>query len=135
MARIMLVNPPWYVFLGGSSPAPLGLISLAGSLKASGHEVVVFEKNPKVGGLLRYGIPDFKLSKAIIDRRMSQLQAEGVEFQTGNNLGYENLTAELRVYEHVVFSDKAQTRACCQAAFGDGCGIDADFEFYTDSGQ
>ena len=68
----------------GSGPAGL---ACAQQLARAGHEVVVFEKNPKVGGLLRYGIPDFKLSKAVIDRRMSQLQAEGVEFRVNSHVG------------------------------------------------
>jgi len=51
------------------------------------HEVVVFEKDEKIGGLLRYGIPDFKLEKYILDRRLEQLSSEGVEFQVGVDVG------------------------------------------------
>lgn len=64
----------------GSGPAGL---AAAQQLARTGHDVVVFEKDERVGGLLRYGIPDFKLTKHIIDRRLEQLRAEGVEFQTG----------------------------------------------------
>jgi glutamate synthase (NADPH/NADH) small chain len=64
----------------GSGPAGL---AAAQQLARAGHNVVVFEKDEKIGGLLRYGIPDFKLEKNIIDRRLSQLLAEGVEFQSG----------------------------------------------------
>ncbi|MHC4424944.1 MAG: glutamate synthase subunit beta [Planctomycetota bacterium] len=64
----------------GSGPAGL---ATAQQLARAGHDVVVFEKAERVGGLLRYGIPDFKLEKHIIDRRLDQLRAEGVEFQTG----------------------------------------------------
>jgi glutamate synthase (NADPH/NADH) small chain len=64
----------------GSGPAGL---AAAQQLARAGHDVVVFEKDERIGGLLRYGIPDFKLGKRIIDRRMEQLSAEGVEFQTG----------------------------------------------------
>ena len=53
----------------------------------AGHETVVFEKNDRPGGLLRYGIPDFKLGKAVIDRRLDQLRAEGVQFQNGVAVG------------------------------------------------
>ena len=68
----------------GSGPAGL---AAAQQLARAGHSVVVFEKDEKIGGLLRYGIPDFKLEKYIIDRRLAQLAAEGVEFQTGVDVG------------------------------------------------
>ena len=63
----------------GSGPAGL---AVAQQLARAGHDVVVFEKDNKIGGILRYGIPDFKLGKSIIDRRLNQLSAEGVRFQT-----------------------------------------------------
>ena len=68
----------------GSGPAGL---AAAQQLARAGHDVVVFEKDEKAGGMLRYGIPDFKLEKHIIDRRLHQLEAEGVEFQTGVHVG------------------------------------------------
>lgn len=68
----------------GSGPAGL---AAAQQLTRAGYSVVVFEKDEKIGGLLRYGIPDFKLGKYIIDRRLEQLGAEGVEFQTGVDVG------------------------------------------------
>ena len=68
----------------GSGPAGL---ATAQQLARTGHSVIVFEKDKQIGGLLRYGIPDFKLAKDIIDRRLKQLTAEGVEFQTGVNVG------------------------------------------------
>jgi len=64
----------------GSGPAGL---AAAQQLARAGHEVTVFEKNDRVGGLLRYGIPDFKMEKSHIDRRVAQMQAEGVKFRTG----------------------------------------------------
>jgi len=68
----------------GSGPAGL---ACAQQLARAGHSVVVFEKDSRIGGLLRYGIPDFKLEKRLIDRRLEQMQAEGVEFQTGVLIG------------------------------------------------
>ncbi len=64
----------------GSGPAGL---AAAQQLARAGHAVTVFEKNDRVGGLLRYGIPDFKMEKSHIDRRVDQMQAEGVVFRTG----------------------------------------------------
>jgi glutamate synthase (NADPH/NADH) small chain len=68
----------------GSGPA--GLAS-AQQLARAGHAVTVFEKNDAIGGLLRYGIPDFKMEKSHIDRRIAQMQAEGVVFRTGVRVG------------------------------------------------
>ncbi|MGD1043322.1 MAG: glutamate synthase subunit beta [Sedimentisphaerales bacterium] len=68
----------------GSGPAGL---AAAQQLARAGHDVVVFEKDQKIGGMLRYGIPDFKLGKSIIDRRLDQLSAEGVKFQTDTTVG------------------------------------------------
>ena len=68
----------------GAGPAGL---AAAQQLARVGHEVTVFEKNDKVGGLLRYGIPDFKLDKGHIDRRVKQLEAEGITFRTNVVVG------------------------------------------------
>ncbi len=68
----------------GSGPAGL---ACAQQLARAGHRVIVYEKSPKVGGLLRYGIPDFKLDKGVIDRRLAQMQAEGVRFRVNSNVG------------------------------------------------
>jgi glutamate synthase (NADPH/NADH) small chain len=68
----------------GSGPAGL---AAAQQLARAGHAVTVFEKNDRLGGLLRYGIPDFKMEKSHIDRRIAQMQAEGVVFKTGVMVG------------------------------------------------
>ncbi len=72
------------VAIVGSGPAGL---AAAQQLARAGHEVTVFEKNDRMGGLLRYGIPDFKMEKSHIDRRIAQMQAEGVTFRAGVRVG------------------------------------------------
>jgi len=74
------------VAIVGSGPAGL---AAAQQLARAGHAVTVFEKNDRIGGLLRYGIPDFKLEKSHIERRVAQMQAEGVVFRTGILVGKE----------------------------------------------
>ena len=68
----------------GSGPAGM---SCAQQLARAGHKVIVFEKSARIGGLLRIGIPDFKLNKSLIDRRIAQMQAEGVEFRPNSHIG------------------------------------------------
>lgn len=70
----------------GSGPAGL---TVANRLNKLGHEVTVYEKNAKSGGLLRYGIPDFKLNKSVIDRRIRLMEAEGVQFCNNQAIGHE----------------------------------------------
>jgi glutamate synthase (NADPH/NADH) small chain len=77
----------------GSGPAGL---AAAQQLRRAGHKVVVFEKDERVGGLLRYGIPEFKLEKSVLDLRLSQLEAEGVQFCTAVDVGVDITAAELR---------------------------------------
>jgi glutamate synthase (NADPH) small chain len=72
------------VAIVGSGPAGL---AAAQQLARVGHDVVVFEKSDRIGGLLRYGIPDFKMEKSHIDRRVEQMQAEGVQFRCSQNIG------------------------------------------------
>ena len=77
----------------GSGPAGL---AAAQQLARAGHDVTVYERDDAIGGLLRYGIPDFKLEKSVIDARLLQLQAEGVAFVTGCNVGVDVTMRELR---------------------------------------
>ena len=103
----------------GSGPAGL---ACAQQLARAGHSVTVFEKNDRIGGLLRYGIPDFKMEKSHIDRRVEQMQAEGVVFRTGvsvgpvaqtgvTNLSRETVTPEalLAEFDAVVLAGGAET--------------------------
>ncbi|MEW6324404.1 MAG: glutamate synthase subunit beta [Nitrospirota bacterium] len=77
----------------GSGPAGL---AAAQQLCRVGHGVTVFEQDDRIGGLLRYGIPDFKMEKHVIDRRLEQMRAEGVEFKTGVRVGTDLAAQDLR---------------------------------------
>lgn len=76
----------------GSGPAGL---AAGQQLARAGHTVTIFEKNDRIGGLLRYGIPDFKMEKRHIDRRMKQMEAEGVTFKTNVNVGVDITAKQL----------------------------------------
>jgi len=76
----------------GSGPAGM---ACAQQLARAGHDVVLFEKADRIGGLLRYGIPDFKMEKQLIDRRMAQMSAEGVEFRPNAHVGVDVAASEL----------------------------------------
>jgi len=94
----------------GSGPAGM---ACAQQLARAGHDVVLYEKNDRIGGLLRYGIPDFKLEKQLIDRRVEQMRAEGVEFRVSQPVGGSAqgaLPAEklLRDYDAVVVAGGAE---------------------------
>ena len=77
----------------GSGPAGL---ADAQQLNRAGHGVTLFEKADRLGGLMRYGIPDFKLEKHVLDRRMEQMEAEGVKFETRAHVGHNPLAEDLR---------------------------------------
>ena len=86
----------------GSGPAGL---AAAQQLTRAGHTVVVYERADKIGGLLRYGIPEFKMEKNIIDRRLTQMEKEGTRFRTGVNVGVDITGSELRQkYDAVVLA-------------------------------
>ena len=90
----------------GSGPAGL---AAAQQLARVGHSVTVYEKNDRIGGLLRYGIPDFKMEKSHIDRRMKQMEAEGVIFKVNQNIG-ENVKPEdlTNNYDAVILAGGAE---------------------------
>ena len=80
----------------GSGPSGL---ACADQLNQQGHDVTVYERNDKIGGLMRYGIPDFKLEKWVLDRRFKLMEAEGVKFKTKSNVG-QNIDAQKLLADH-----------------------------------
>ena len=89
----------------GSGPAGL---AAAQQLTRAGHAVTVFERADRIGGLLRYGIPEFKMEKRHIDRRLAQMEAEGTQFRPGVNVGVDITVAQLRLnYDAVVLAGGA----------------------------
>src|SRR5688500_2967059 len=100
-------EPPPYrtgrtVAVVGSGPAGL---AAAAELNKRGHSVTLFERNDQIGGLLRYGVPDFKLDKGVVQRRVDILEQEGIEMRTGVNVGVDITADELREqYDAVVIS-------------------------------
>ena len=91
----------------GSGPAGL---ATAQQLNRAGHLVTVFERDNAIGGLLRYGIPNFKLEKAIIDRRVTVLEAEGILFKTNVNVGVNYKIEELDAFDSIVLCGGATER-------------------------
>ena len=89
----------------GSGPAGL---AAADQLNRAGHLVTVFEKSDRIGGLLRYGIPEFKIEKRFLDRRLGLLEQEGVQFRTGVNVGVDLPVERLRAeYDAIILSGGA----------------------------
>ncbi len=85
----------------GSGPSGL---AAAAQLNKAGHDVVVYERDDKIGGLLRYGIPDFKLDKSVIDRRVEIMEQSGVEFRTNAEVGNNVPASELEAYDAIVLA-------------------------------
>jgi glutamate synthase (NADPH/NADH) small chain len=113
----------------GSGPAGL---ACAQQLARVGHAVTVFEKNDRLGGLLRYGIPDFKMEKTLIDRRLGQMRAEGVSFETGVHVG-RNLPAQalLERFDAVVLAGGAEDPRALDLPAHDFTGIHFAMDFLT----
>ena len=113
----------------GSGPAGL---ACAQQLARAGHSVTVFEKNDRVGGLLRYGIPDFKLEKHLIQRRMVQMAGEGVEFRTSTEVGVAISVAQLKDnFDAVVLSGGAEDPRPLQIPGFELPGVRFAMEFLT----
>ena len=113
----------------GSGPAGL---AAAQQLVRAGHQVVVFEKNARVGGLMRYGIPDFKLEKEVIDRRIRQLEAEGVKFRTKAHVGV-NVAVDdlLNGYDAVVLAAGSEQPRDLAVPGRDLAGVHFAMDFLT----
>lgn len=117
----------------GSGPAGL---AAADQLNQAGHEVTVFEKDKEVGGLLRYGIPDFKMEKWVIDRRVDIMNAEGVIFSKNTEVGF-NIKAEniLHNFDAVVLSTGAQHPRDLKINNRDAKGVHFAMEFLGKQNQ
>ena len=113
----------------GSGPAGL---ACAQQLARAGHSVTVFEKNDRVGGLLRYGIPDFKMEKHLINRRAMQMEAEGVQFRTGVEVGVTISFASLQEnFDAVVLAGGAEDPRLLQIPGAELPGVRPAMEFLT----
>jgi glutamate synthase (NADPH/NADH) small chain len=117
----------------GSGPAGL---AAAQQLTRAGHTVAVYERDEKIGGLLRYGIPDFKMEKHHIDRRLEQMEAEGTRFRAGVNIGTDISWGELRErYDAVVIATGAMVPRDLSVPGRDLDGVHFAMEYLTQSNR
>ena len=112
----------------GSGPAGL---AAAQQLNRVGHSVVVFERDDQIGGLLRYGIPNFKLEKEIIDRRVDILKEEGIEFETNVNVGVNYPVASLKNFDAVLLSGGATMSRSIPIKGNEAKGVVQAMDFLT----
>ncbi len=113
----------------GSGPAGM---ACAQQLVRAGHSVTLFEKNDRVGGLLRYGIPDFKMEKHLINRRCVQMEAEGVTFRTSTEVGVDVSVASLKEnFDAVVMSGGAERPRPLEIPGAELPGVRLAMEFLT----
>lgn len=117
----------------GSGPAGL---AAADQLDRAGHAVTVFERADRIGGLLRYGIPDFKLGKDVLDRRLELMQAEGVEFRTGVHVGVDYPAAQLAAtFDAIVLAGGSTVPRDLPVPGRDAHGVEFAMAFLTQSNR
>ena len=113
----------------GSGPAGL---AAAQQLRRSGHKVTVFERDDRIGGLLRYGIPEFKMEKRVLDRRLDQMREEGVEFRVNAHVGRGVPAAELRRnFDAVLLAGGATVSRALNVPGSELAGVHLAMEFLT----
>ncbi len=116
------------VAIVGSGPAGL---ATAQQLNRAGHAVTVFERDDAIGGLLRYGIPNFKLEKEIIDRRVNILKAEGIIFKTNTNIGVNYPVKDLETFDAVVLCGGSTERRSLPTKGIEIKGVEQAMDFLT----
>ena len=116
----------------GSGPAGL---AAAQQLNRAGHQVTVFERDEKAGGLLRYGIPDFKLEKHIIDRRLEVMEKEGIVFKTNTNVGVNFSIEKLQEFDALVLCGGATEKRALPIPGADAKGIIQAMDFLKNNNQ
>lgn len=129
-----LVTPQLPHYLTGSTVAVVGSgpagLAAAQQLTRAGHTVAVFERDERIGGLLRFGVPDFKLDKGLIDRRIAQMEAEGTRFRPGVEIGVDITWKELRArYDAVVVATGALVPRRLPVPGSDLAGIHVAMEY------
>jgi glutamate synthase (NADPH/NADH) small chain len=112
----------------GSGPAGL---ATAQQLNRAGHTVTVFERDDEIGGLLRYGIPNFKMEKGIIDRRVAILKEEGISFEVNVNVGVNYDVEKLKAFDAVVLCGGATERRSLPTPGADANGVVQAMDFLT----